>query len=414
MVPALTRTLLLRITLPVLALVALVAATLGVLRLRSASPAVLDRSALQVITVQSGPMICRVDGLGTLVPENVRWLAAGTDGLVDQIYLRPGAHVRPDTLIVQLSNPDLDRQIVDSELAMKKSEAELANLRVQLQAQLLNEKATEAQLEADSTDSKLQADRDEALLKMQVGAAINAKISRAHSDSLSTRLQIEREKLGIAEEGRQAQLTAKQAEVSQMQALYELRTHQKEALTVRAGMDGVLEEVSVGVGQQVGPGTILARVTNSSRLMARVHVPEAQASQIELNQVATITLQDHSYPARVAHVDPNVQNGTLSIDLRFTGAQPHEARSDLSASGSIETEKIPRVTFVEWPLQTHSDAPLSLFKISHDGKVAQRVNVALGRASSDRVEIASGLLPGDRVIVSDMSAWHRFDHVELK
>ncbi len=414
MTPALTRTLFIRITFPVLGLALVVIATLGVMRVRSASPAVVNRADLNVVTVQTGAMTVTVDGLGTLVPENVRWLSAGTDGLVDQVLLRPGAHVRPDTVILQLSNPTLDRDILDSELAMKKSEAELANLRVQLQAQLLNEKAIQAQLQADATDSKLQADRDEALLNAQLGNAINAKISRAHADSLAARLQIEHEKLGIAEEAREAQLAAKQAEVSQMQALYDLRARQKEALIVRAGMEGVLEEVSVGVGQQVGPGTNLARVTNSSRLMARVHVPEAQASQVEMNQAATITLQDKTYPAKVVHIDPNVQNGTVSIDLKFAGAQPREARSDLSATGSIQTETIPKVTFVKYPLKAHDGAPLSLFRMSDDGKTAERVKVSLGRASDDRVQIADGLQPGDRIIVSDMSSWKRYDRLQLK
>jgi len=402
-----------RWTLPAFVLAGCLAISFGVLRLRSASPTV-EKNSLQLVTVESGPMICRVDGLGNLVPEDERWLTAGTEGRVDQILLRPGAHVRPDTVILQLSNPDLDRQITDAELAMKKSEAELANLRVQLQAQLLNEKALEAQLESDLTQAKLEADRDESLYKNQLGTLMNSKISRAKADSLATRLQIEKEKLGIAEEARQAQLTAKQAEVAQMQALYSLRAQQKEDLFVRARMDGVVEEVSVGAGQQVGPGTILARVANSARLMARVHVPEAQASSIEINQLATVTLQERTYPARVVRMDPNVQNGTVSIDLKFTGPQPREARSDLSAGGSIEVEKIPATTFVKWPLQSKGGAPVALYRVSDDGKQAQRVEVILGRASNDRVQIAQGLQPGDRIIVSDMSPWRRYSQLELK
>ena len=408
-----SRSFFLHVTLPILSLGVGVAATFGVLRMRSATP-IINRADLQLVRVQSGPMTCRVDGLGTLVPEDVRWMTAGTEGHVDQICLRPGAHVKADTVIMQLSNPNLERQSVDAELAMKKSEAELANLRVQLQSELLNEKALQAQLEAEATEAKLQADKDESLYNMQVGTAMNAKISRARAGSLATRLQIEREKLGIAEEARQAQLTAKQAEVSQMQALYELRNEQKLGLQVRAGMDGVLEQVAVGVGQQVGPDTILAKVTNSSRLMARVHVPEAQASQIELNQPAKVSLQDHFYPARVVHIDPNVQDGAVSIDLKFTGAEPHEARTDLSVSGAIETQKIPSATFVKWPLKAHPDEPLQLFRISPDGKEVQRVRVVLGKTSSDGVQISAGLAPGDQVIVSDTSAWKGFDHLQLK
>ena len=407
------RPLFLRSTVAVFTLAACLAVSFGVLRLRSASPTV-DKNSLQVATVESGPMICHVDGLGSLVPDDERWLTAGTDGRVDQILLRPGARVRPNTVILQLSNPDLDRQITDAELAMKKSEAELANLRVQLQAQLLNEKALEAQLESDATQAKLEADRDESLYQNQLGTLMNSKISRAKADSLSTRLQIEKEKLGIAEEARQAQLTAKQAEVAQMQALYSLRTQQKEALVVRAGLDGVVEEVSVGNGQQVGPGTILARVASSARLMARIHVPEAQASSIEINQPAAITLQDHTYPARVVRMDPNVQNGTVSIDLKIIGPQPREARSDLSASGSIDVEKIPQTTYLKWPLHAKGGAPLSLYRISNDGKLAQRVEVLLGRVSSDRAQIMQGLQPGDNVVVSDMSAWQRYSQLQLK
>ena len=408
-----SRSRLLRLGLPLLAILLALGAGFGVLHLRSASPSV-DRSALQLATVEAGPMICRVEGLGTLVPEDVRWLAAGTEGRVDEIYLRPGARVRPETPVLQLSNPDLVRQITDAELAMKKSEAELANLRVQLQAQLLNEKALEAQLQSDATQAKLEAERDESLFAIQVGNSMNAKISRAKANSLVTRLQIEKEKLAIAEEAREAQLTAKQAEVSQMQALYDLREQQKQNLLVRAGMDGVLEEVIVGSGQQVGPGTNLARVANSSRLMARIHIPEAQASQLAMNQTAVVTLQEKKYPARVVHMDPNVQNGTVSIDLKFSGAQPREGRPDLSASGTIEIEKIPHTVFVNWPLRTHAEEPVSLFRVTDDGQHAERVSVTLGRTSTDSVQIASGLQPGDRIIVSDMTSWKRYDRLQVK
>jgi HlyD family secretion protein len=172
--------------------------------------------------------------------------------------------------------------------------------------------------------------------------------------------------------------------------------------------------VSVASGQQVGPGTNLARVTNSSRLMARIHIPEGQASQVEMNQAAVVILQDKKYPARVAHLDPNVQNGTVSIDLKFTGAQPREGRSDLSASGSIEIEKIARTLFVNWPLRARTDEPISLFRITDDGRNAERVSVTLGRASTDSVQIAQGLRPGDRIIVSDMTNWKRYDRLQLK
>ena len=407
------RSVLKRLSISVVVVAVILVISFGVIRLRSASP-VVDRAALQLITVQSGPMICRVEGLGTLVPEETRWVAAGTDGHVDQIFLRPGAHVKTDTVILQLSNPDLNRQLTDAELSMKKSEAELANLRVQLQVQLLNERALEAQLESDATGAKLEADRDESLLKMQLGSAMNAKISRARANSLATRLQIEKEKLAIADEARQAQLTAKQAEVAEIQALYDLRNEQKEALQVRAGSEGALEDLSIGAGQQVTTGTVLARVTNSTRMMARIHIPENQFSRIDVNQAAEITVQNRNYAARVAHIDPNVQNGTISVDLKFEKAQPRDARTDLSTSATIETEKILQAVYVKYPLQTHANAPLSVYKLSADGKEAQRVQVTLGKSSTESVQIEEGLRPGDQIVVSDMSAWSRYDHVALK
>jgi len=225
-----------------------------------------DRSAIQIVTVRRGPVTRKVQGWGVLVPEEVRWLAAATEGHVEQVMLRAGARVKPNTVILQLSNPDLDHQLVDGELATKKSKAGLANLRVQLESQLLNEKALEAQLQSEATESRLQAERDEALLKMQLGTAMNAKISRARAESMTTRLQLEKEKLTMADEAGRAQLAAKRAEVAQVRARYALKMQQKEALQVHSGIAGALEEVTVDAGQQVAPGTNLAKIGSSARL----------------------------------------------------------------------------------------------------------------------------------------------------
>lgn len=393
--------------------VGIAAVTIGVSRMKSASPMV-DRAAVQVATVQRGPMIRKVQGLGVLVPEEVRWLAAGTAGHVDQVFARAGAHVKPDTVILQLSNPDLDRQIVDAELATKKAEAELANLRVQLQVQLLNEKATEAELQSDTTQAKLEADRDDSLMKMQLGTSMSAKISRARADSLGTRLQIEKEKLAVAEEARQAQLAAKQAEVAQVQALYALKMQQKEGLLVRAGIAGVLEEVTVDAGQQVAPGTNLARVTGSARLMARIHIPESQSRDVELNQKARIDVQDRPFGGHVTRIDPGVQNGTVSVDVRMDGAQPAGARTDQTVDGTIEVEHVPNAVFLGRALQVKPNSQVALFRLTDDGKEAQKVMVNLGQASTDGIEIKNGLQAGDSVIVSDMSSWNRYDRVLLK
>jgi len=397
----------------VVVLMAAVAATMGVSRLKSASPMV-DRSAIQIATVRRGPMTRKVQGLGVLVPEEVRWLAAATEGHVDQVMLRAGARVKPNTVILQLSNPDVEHQLVDAELATKKSEAELANLRVQLESQLLNEKALEAQLQAEATEARLQAERDEALLKMQLGTAMNAKISRARADSLVTRLQLEKQKLAIADEARQAQLAAKQAEVAQVQALYALKMQQKEALQVHAGIAGVLEEVSVDAGQQAALGTNLAKVTSSARLMARLHVPESQSRDIRLNQKAQIEVQDRPYSGHVARIGSGLQNGAVDVEVKVDGAQPAGARTDLTVDGTIEVERVADAVYLGQALPARPNSRVPLFKLVEDGNEAQRVMVELGNASIDGVEIVSGLQPGDRVIVSDMSTWSKYDRVLVK
>jgi HlyD family secretion protein len=402
-----------RISFPIAALAVAAGGMIWVSRLKSAVP-VVDRTAIQVTTVQRGPLVRKVEGMGVLVPEQVRSLTASTDGRVDQVLLRAGTRVQPDTVIVQLSNPDLERQLVDAELATKKVEAELANLRVQLQSQLLNEHAVEAQLESDSTESRLQAERDEALLKMQVGAAMNAKISRARADALATRLKIEKEKLAIAEESRQSQLTAKQAEVAQVQALYALKTQEKEDLIVRAGVAGVLEEISVDVGQRVGPGTNLARVSGAARLMARIHVPESASHDLQLDQKARLEIRDKQYAGHVSRIDPGVENGSVNVDLKMDGAQPAGAKTDLAVDGTIEVEKLRDAVYVQKPLPARPNSRVALFKLSGDGSEAERVMVDVGAISTDSVEIVDGLQAGDRVIVSDMSTWNKYDHVLVK
>ena len=411
--PRPSRRALLWFSFPVVAVVAFAAFTIGTSHMKSAAP-VVDRSALQIETVRRGPLVRHVSGLGVLVPEETRWLAAVTDAHVDQVFIRAGAPVKPDSILMQLSNPDLERQVRDAELATKKVEAELANLRVQLQAQLLNEHSMEAQLQSDLTEAKLQAERDEALQHEGIGSAMNAKISRARADSLATRLQIEKEKLAIAEEARQAQLAAKQAEVAQVQALYELKLHQKESLIVRAGISGVLDEISVDAGQQINAGANLARLTSSERLVARIHIPESQAGEVQVHQRAALQMQDRKFSGRVTRIDPTVQNGAISVDIRADGRQAAEAHSGVTVDGTIETERVPSATYLPQELQAHADAALPLFKISDDGTEARRVTVQLGRVSEDGTEIVGGLAPGDRVIVSDMSTWNRYDQVRLQ
>src|SRR5882724_1055831 len=409
--PRHSRRALLWFSFPVVAVVALAAFTLGTSRMKSAAP-VVDRSVLRIETVRRGPLVRHVSGLGVLVPEETRWLAAETDAHVDQVFARAGARVKLDSILMQMSNPDLERQVRDAELATKKVEAELANLRVQLQAQLLNEHSVEAQLQSDLTEAKLQAERDEALQHEGIGSAMNAKISRARAESLVTRLQLEKEKLAIAEEARQAQLAAKQAEVAQVQALYELKRHQKESLVVRAGISGILDEISVDAGQQISAGANLARVTSSERFVARIHIPESQADEVRVHQRAALQMQDRKFSGQVIHIDPTVQNGAISVDIKADGGQSAGAHSGVTVDGTIETERLANATYLPQVLQAH--AALPIFKISDDGTEARRVTVQVGHVSEDGTEIVGGLRAGDRVIVSDMSTWNRYDQVRLQ
>ena len=411
--PSPSRRALLWFSFPVVAAVAFAAFTFGSSHMKSAVP-VVDRSALQIETVRRGPLVRHVSGLGVLVPEETRWLAAATDAHVDQVFVRAGVRVKPESILMQMSNPDLERQVRDAELATKKVEAELANLRVQLQAQLLNEHATEAQLQSDLTEAKLQAERDEALQHEGIGSAMNAKISRARAESLATRLQIEKEKLAIAEEARQAQLAAKQAEVAQVQALYELKMHQKQSLVVRAGISGILDEISVDAGQQISAGANLARVTSSERLVARIHIPESLADEVRVHQRAALQMQDRKFSGQVMHIDPTVQNGAISVDIKADGGQTAGGHSGVTVDGTIETERVANATYLPQELQAHPDAALPMFKISEDGTEARRVTVQVGRVSEDGTEIVGGLAAGDRVIVSDMSTWNRYDQVRLQ
>jgi HlyD family secretion protein len=389
------------------------AATVGVSLLRSGSP-VVARVAIQIATAKRGPLVRKVQAEGVLVPSDVRWLTSATEGRVDQVLVRKGVRVKPETVILRMSNPDLERQLVDAELATKKSEAELANLRVQLQSQYLNESALEAQLRADATEAGLQAERDEALLKMQLGTTMNAKISRARADSLATRLQIEKEKLAISDEARQAQLAAKQAEVAQVQALYALKMQQRESLQVRADIDGVLEEVAVDTGQHVASGTNLARVTNTTQLVARLRVEESQSRDIQLNQKTKLYLQDRTYSGHVTHIDTKFNSGILNVDVKIDGPQPGDARADLPVDGTIEVEHLTGVLKLDGKIPGKSNGRVSLYKLAADGSVARRVYVDLGNSSTDSVEILDGLQEGDKVIISDMSTWSNYDRVVVK
>src|SRR5215831_7069882 len=387
----------------------------GLCRLRPAAPTV-DRATIWPGEVRRGSMLREVHGLGTLVPEDIRWIPAQTNARVEKIVLRPGvdAVVKPDTVILELSDPQVQRDMLDAQYQLKGAEADLANLKVQVNSQLMNQKSTEAGVRSDYEQEKIQHDVDDKLRKEGIGSDVTERLSKVKVEQLAIRLQLEEERTRVATDSASAQLAAQEAKGEQMRALYALKKSQYDGLHVRAGMNGVLQLVPVEEGQQVVAGAQLARVADPKRLKAEIKIPETQAKDVVVGQKSTIDTRNGVVSGRVLRVEPSVQNGTVTVDVRITDPLPLGARPDLSVDGTIDLENLKDVLFVGRPVHGQSDSTIGLFKIDADGSEAQRVNVKLGRASVNTIEIVSGLKVGDKVILSDMSAWDNFDRIRLK
>jgi HlyD family secretion protein len=395
------------------ALLAVAAITLGLSRLRPAAPT-LDRSTVWVDTVKRGPMVRNVRGLGTLVPEDIRWIPATTEGRVDDILLRPGTPVQPDSVILELSNPELDQEVEDARLKVQAAEAALANLRVQVQDDYLQQKAAAAGIQADYAKAKMTLETKQALAARELAPAFDVKQAQLDVDQFAVRNQIAQEQLASQAQSGPARLAVQQSEVDQARAVLHLKERQRDALHVRAGLAGVLQIVPVEVGQQVAPGTNLARVANPARLKAQVKIAETQAKDIQIGQRADIDTRNGIVEGRVTRIDPSVQDGTRTVDVALIGALPKGAVPDLSVDGTIELERLANVLYVGRPAFGQEQSVVGLFKLRPDGSTAERVQVKLGRSSVNAVEILSGLSVGDQVILSDMSAWDAFDRVRLR
>ncbi|MCS6805933.1 MAG: efflux RND transporter periplasmic adaptor subunit [Acidobacteriota bacterium] len=386
--------------------------TVGVSRLKPAPPSV-ERATVWIDTVKRGPMLRQVRGLGTLVPEEIRWIPAATEGRVERRLVQPGAVVKSDTVLLELSNPELEQAALEAKMQLRAAEAEYTNLRVQLESQLLTQRAQAAAVQAEYHQAKLQAEANEELAKDHLISDLILKLSQVRAEELSTRFEIEQKRLAIMAESVKAQLAVQQARVEQLRALYELRRSQVEALHVRAGTGGVLQQVLVEVGQQVTPGTNLARVADPTRLMAQIRIPETQAKDVQIGQTAAIDTRNGIVPGRVVRIDPAVQNGTVTVDVALEGPLPKGSRPDLSVDGTIEIERLEDVLYVGRPAFGQEKSTVGLFKLINGGREAVRVPVKLGRSSVNTIEILDGLQPGDQVILSDMSAWDAFDRIRL-
>jgi HlyD family secretion protein len=384
----------------------------GLSRLKPAAPSV-ERATVWLDTVKRGPMLRQVRGLGTLVPEDILWIPATTDGRVEQQLALPGIVVKPDTVLIVLSNPELQQATVDAEWKLRAAEAELANLKVKLESDRLTQEAAAATVESEANKSKLTADRDVELNKLGLEADLVAKTSVATAQDWANRTRIEKKRLEINPEAIKAQIAVQQAAVEQFRALWDLKKSQVEALRVRAGVNGVLQQVPVEVGQRVAVGTNLARVVQPEKLKAELKIPETQAKDVAMGQKAEVDTRNGIIQGRVSRIDPAAKDGTVTVDVKLEGALPQGARPDLSVDGTIEIERLTDVLYVGRPTFGQPNSQVTLFKLDADGKGATRSQVKLGRSSVNTIEILEGLRVGDQVVLSDMSAQDAYDRIRL-
>lgn len=382
-------------------------------RLPPAAPTV-EAATLWPDTVKRGPMVRQVRGLGTLVPEDIRWIPATTQGRVERILLRPGTTVSADSVILELTNDQLETDVQDAELKVLAAEASLANLRVQMQNDLLQQKAAAASVDADYNKARMQAEMNEALAKDRLVSDLVLKQSKLDAEQLAVRRGIAQEQLATRAEASRAQVAVQQSAVDQARAVLKLKQRQRGELHVRAGLNGVLQLVPVDAGQQVAPGTNLARVANPARLKAEIKIAETQAKDVQIGQRATVDTRNGIVAGRVMRIDPSVQNGTRTVDVSLEGELPKGAVPDLSVDGTIELERLNDVLYMGRPAFGQDQSTVGIFKMNPSGDEATRVQVQLGRTSVNTVEVVSGLQTGDRVILSDMSAWDAFGRVRLK
>ena len=394
------------------ATVVVIVVTVGVSRLEPAAPSV-DRDTVFVDTVQRGPMVRQVRGTGTLVPETIRWVPATTDGTVERIVIQPGAEVTPTTVVVELRNPELAQLALEAELNLRAAEARARSRAVELDSQLLTQRAQLATVEADRSQALLQAEADGLLAADGLVSALQLRQSQSRARELTTRHELEQERLRIAEEAVSVQLSVEQAEVDRLRTLWELRLDQVGDLRVKAGLTGVLQQVPLEEGQRVTTGSNLVRVGDPSILKAELRIAETQANDIQIGQVASIDTRNGIIPGHVVRIDPAVENGTVTVDVTLDGALPRGARPDLTVDGTIELERLEDVVFVGRPVFGQEETLVSLFVVNPETGEATRTRVELGRASVNTIEIRDGLAPGDQVVLSDMSAWDAFDRVRL-
>ncbi len=391
---------------------ALVVVTVALALLADAPPSV-ERSAVWIDTVRHGELLRQVGGPGTLVSEEIRWVTAVTAGRVEAIHIEPGSAVEIDSLLVELSNPDLEIEALEAERQLKGAEAELANLRATMDIERLAQKSVVAGVRIEHREAKRRAEAEERLAEAEIVGALEFARTKERAEELAGRLNIEEEHLRILDESMRARGAAQSAEVERMRALARFRAEQVSSLQVRAGLDGVLQELPLEMGQRVSPGTLLAKVVQPERLKAELRIPEAQAEEVQLGQRVEVDTHNGIVSGHVARIDPAVQRGTVTVDVALEGELPRGARPDLSVDGRIVLERMEDVLYTGRPAFGQPDSRISLFVLEDGGATAKRTLVVLGCSSVSEVQILEGLDEGDRVILSDMSEWDAADRIEL-
>jgi HlyD family secretion protein len=386
--------------------------SLGVSKLKPAAPTV-DRAVVWIDAVKRGPMLRQVRGSGTLVPEDIRWVNTQSSGRVDRIILRPGAQVTPDTVILELTNPQLEQLVRDAELSYRSAQAAFTNRKAELQSALLSQEANTAQIETSYSQAALDLEANETLYKEGLISELTLKGKRGLEADLKNRLNVEKRRLEITREGMNSQLAPQEADVNQRRAAWELRQRELGDLKVKAGMSGILQQVPVERGQQVGPGTNLARVANPTNLKAELRIAETQTKDIRIGQYAEVDTRNGKVKGHVSRIDPASTGGTVGVDVIMDGPLPAGSRPDLSVDGEIQLEKLDNIIYVGRPAFGQENSTVTIFKVSANGE-AHATKVKLGRASVNTIEVLEGLQPGDQVILSDMSQFDAFDRVQLK
>jgi HlyD family secretion protein len=394
--------------------VVLAAVTFLVMRLKPAAPTV-DRSTVWTDTVKRGPMVRQVRGLGTLVPREdaIRQIPAQTEATVVRILTLPGSEVKPDTILLELSDPQATQQALDAELSLKSARADLRNVQVKVQSDLMAQKSAAATVNADYKQAQRQAQTDKSLYGLGVISGLAYNGSQGKADELSTRNKLEEQTVDINEKAIESQLAVQQAKVEQAQAIYDLKKQQLDALKVRAGIAGVLTSLPLAVGQHVTLGTMVAEVVQPNQLKAQLKIAETQARDIKFGQPASVDTHNGLADGTVSRIDPAVVNGTVTVDVELTGKLPEGARTDLSVDGTIDLERLKDVLYVGRPAFGNEESTISLFRLDPDGKGAVRVPVKVGRASVNAIQVLQGLHEGDTVILSDMSRYDTTDRIRL-